>query len=250
MLAAALPIKSSKSSFFKGLDYSARKTCSHTESSSLMDYSTFVIDEYQSSRKFNAEDDGVLTKEYLQKSDGSSDLWSAVADTLQKSPQECIARHSSLHSNTDAWNDEEQLKLLKIIETIGPYNWPIIAEMLGTNRTPVDCLRVYRKSYIHNATKNNEWSKEEDLILNEAVSKFGTDSWQVVSQQLPGRTSVQCMNRHRKSLECQQQITSGRWTETEERQLFIAAVLYNIPTLASSRVVDPSRQGGKLFSIE
>jgi hypothetical protein len=240
-----LPIKSTKSSFFVGFDYGHDEPCEE-DSVRLLNYSTSVISDYQRSQTFPPPEDQRFLRGATDGTDETSNARKTDSNAIEKSSQECFARFSSSTSNKEPWLDEEKSALLKLVTKLGPYNWSYIAEQLGTNRSATDCLRIYRKS-MQDATLHSDWSKEEDSILNEAVRKYGTDSWQAIACELSGRTSVQCMNRYRKSIECQLESTGGRWTEDEERQLFIAAAIYNVPTLATSTAASILEQPGKIL---
>jgi hypothetical protein len=39
------------------------------------------------------------------------------------------------------------------------------------------------------------WTKEEDLMLADAVRKYGGKNWKKIAESLPGRTDVQCLHR-------------------------------------------------------
>lgn len=40
-----------------------------------------------------------------------------------------------------------------------------------------------------------KWTKDEDDILKEAISKHGTNNWSLISNEIPGRTGKQCRER-------------------------------------------------------
>ena len=59
------------------------------------------------------------------------------------------------------------------------------------------------------------WTKEEDLMLSEAVKKNAGKNWKKIAESLPGRTDVQCLHRWQKVLN--PSLVKGPWTEEEDR---------------------------------
>ena len=44
-------------------------------------------------------------------------------------------------------------------------------------------------------SSKGHWTKEEDVILTEAVAICNGKNWKKVAESLPGRTDVQCLHR-------------------------------------------------------
>ena len=102
---------------------------------------------------------------------------------------ECQARwlnHDHPRLQTRAvWKKPEREKLYEIAERHNATDWRSIATELGvrrhlrsaltlqTNRTPADCLRVWRQRPVDKIA----WSKHEDALLREGVALFG-ENWQ------------------------------------------------------------------------
>jgi hypothetical protein len=171
-------------------------------------------------------------------SDAALVPWDDVSTATQKSPRECFRQYynvcsSSLNFNKD-WEVEEEKKLLQLASQHNYHNWHIIAYELGTNRSPFGCLKHYQQTLNSDLVLSEEWSKEEDDSLKEAVEECGVGNWQAVSSYLPGRTAPQCLNRWRKSFH-QQQSVSGAWLDQEERALFLAAYAFNVPMLNDTK---------------
>jgi hypothetical protein len=164
--------------------------------------------------------------------------WREASKATHKSSRECFRQYynvccSSL--NFDAqWDAEEERSLLQLASHHSYHNWHIIAYELGTNRSPFACLKHYQQTLNSDLVISEEWSREEDVSLREAVDECGLGNWQAVSSYLPGRTAPQCLNRWRKSFH-QQQSVSGPWLEQEERALFLAAYAFNVPTLNNTK---------------
>lgn len=96
--------------------------------------------------------------------------------------------------NHGVWTMLEDKKLLLIVQERGIYNWIDISVMLGTQRTPFQCLARYQRS-LNPHILNKDWTEEEDNMLRTAVEIFGDKNWQLVASNLEGRTGTQCSNR-------------------------------------------------------
>lgn len=154
---------------------------------------------------------------------------------------ECYMQHTNVDDpsiNNAEWTSEEDRQLLELVEKYAEHEWSHIAEELGTNRTPIACLRHYQQSLNTKLLNNNEWSSEEDLLLKQAVETYGKGKWQKVSSCVPARSSTQCMNRWVQSNLCQENVVAGKWLEQEERLLFLAAVAYNAPRMQQFKKTD------------
>ena len=72
----------------------------------------------------------------------------------------------------------------------------------------------YQKASNKNILKGH-WTKEEDLKLGQAVTKYDGKNWKKIAESLPGRTDVQCLHRWQKVLN--PNLVKGPWTEEEDR---------------------------------
>ena len=61
------------------------------------------------------------------------------------------------------------------------------------------------------------WNKEEDLLLKEAVARFGAKQWKRIALHVPGRTHTQCLQRWNKVL--RPGLKKGPWTKQEDEKL-------------------------------
>jgi myb proto-oncogene protein len=68
---------------------------------------------------------------------------------------------------------------------------------------------------LHGNSTKGHWTKEEDLMLADAVKKNGGKNWKKIAESLPGRTDVQCLHRWQKVLN--PSLVKGPWTEEEDR---------------------------------
>lgn len=154
---------------------------------------------------------------------------------------ECFMQYTNIDHpdiNNTEWSEDEDFQLLELVEKYSEHEWILIAEELGTKRTSIACLRHYQQTLNSKLLNNSEWSADEDLILKQAVEKCGKGKWQAVAAQIPGRSSVQCMNRWAKSNHCQESAVAGKWVEQEERLLFLAALAHDAPRMQQSKKTD------------
>lgn len=96
--------------------------------------------------------------------------------------------------NHGPWTTDEDKMILYLVQKNGVNDWINIAEAVGTNRTPFQCLARYQRS-LNASILKREWTKDEDAQLSVAVEAFGERDWQSVASALNGRTGTQCSNR-------------------------------------------------------
>eukprot|EP01080_Neovahlkampfia_damariscottae_P002175 gene2175-2039_t len=63
-------------------------------------------------------------------------------------------------------------------------------------------------------SKKGGWSEEEDVLLTDAVEKYGGKNWKKIAEHLNGRTGVQCLHRWQKVLN--PTLIKGPWTKEED----------------------------------
>lgn len=61
------------------------------------------------------------------------------------------------------------------------------------------------------------WSKEEDDILLELAEKYSYRNWKAISENLEGRTPIQCSARYKR---IRPGLTKGAWTVEEDKNVF------------------------------
>ncbi len=74
-------------------------------------------------------------------------------------------------------------------------------------------IRIHKR-IIKKSTRGH-WTKEEDKVLEAAVSKYKGKSWKKIACELTGRTDVQCLHRWQKVLN--PMLIKGPWTELEDK---------------------------------
>ncbi|CAI9261822.1 unnamed protein product [Lactuca saligna] len=155
--------------------------------------------------------------------------WERLASmyVIARSGPECQSRWMNSEDpliNCEAWSLTEDKKLLYTVQNRGLSNWIDIADALGTNRTPFQCLSRFQRSLNASIIKN-EWTPPEDEELRNAVAEYGETNWQLVASTLEGRTGTQCSNRWKKSLNPMRERV-GKWAPDEDKHLKIAVKLF------------------------
>ncbi|KAF1505750.1 snRNA-activating protein complex subunit 4, partial [Megadyptes antipodes antipodes] len=127
--------------------------------------------------------------------------------------------------NKKEWTEEEIERLKKIAAKHGYLDWQTIAEELGTNRTPFQCLQKYQ---IYNKDlKRKEWTKGEDQMLLELVQEMRVGShipYKKIAYYMEGRDSAQLIYRWTKSVD--PSLKKGPWTPEEDAMLLAAVKKY------------------------
>ncbi|KAF8803849.1 hypothetical protein BYT27DRAFT_7108914, partial [Phlegmacium glaucopus] len=130
-------------------------------------------------------------------------------------------RHPKI--NHGEWAAPEVAKLnglvSEVLEEKGMVDWVEVAKQLGTNRTPLDCLRHGLPRQRHS------WTTDQDQRLIDSVKSCGISNWQLVARNVsPHATASQCQNRWCKSLD--PALQRGNWTEEEDDRLRKAVAGY------------------------
>ncbi|KAL3228987.1 Myb-like DNA-binding protein BAS1 [Nakaseomyces bracarensis] len=94
------------------------------------------------------------------------------------------------------WTPEEDEKLVKAYEKLGPKWLDISSEILG--RTEDQCSKRYIEILGPSSKERlREWTLEEELSLISKVKKYGT-KWRTISSEMVNRPSLTCRNRWRR----------------------------------------------------
>ena len=98
-------------------------------------------------------------------------------------------------SKCKRWTDEEDQRLRDAIEKYGTDNWLAVSTYVAGGRTKAQCSQRWNRCLDPKILHNN-WTREEEEKLIEAVQRYSPRSWTRVSAELPGRTDVQCRFRY------------------------------------------------------
>ncbi|KAF5388265.1 hypothetical protein D9615_000172 [Tricholomella constricta] len=151
----------------------------------------------------------------------------SIACTVKRTADQCRIRwlgdrHPNInHSN---WSSSELDKLKAIVSAQletndGKVDWVHVSMDLGTNRTPIDCMRrgIPRQRHI--------WHPEADEKLTEAVKLYGTDNWGIVARFVSeDATASQCSGRYSRAIDLSRK--RGPWTHDEFERLKVAVAAY------------------------
>ncbi|NXC08378.1 SNPC4 protein, partial [Orthonyx spaldingii] len=123
--------------------------------------------------------------------------------------------------NKKEWTEEEIERLKQIAAEHSYLDWQTIAQELGTNRTPFQCLQKYQ---IYNKDlKRKEWTRNEDQMLLELVQEMRVGShipYKKIAYYMEGRDSAQLIYRWTKSVD--PSLKKGPWTPEEDAMLMAA----------------------------
>ncbi|NWV98862.1 SNPC4 protein, partial [Machaerirhynchus nigripectus] len=127
--------------------------------------------------------------------------------------------------NKKEWTEEEIERLKQIAAKHNYLDWQTIAQELGTNRTPFQCLQKYQ---IYNKDlKRKEWTKDEDQMLLDLVQEMRVGShipYKKIAYYMEGRDSAQLIYRWTKSVD--PSLKKGPWTPEEDAMLMAAVKKY------------------------
>lgn len=156
--------------------------------------------------------------------------WEAISNLKlneKRSAIECkLYWKNHLHPdiNLRAWTASEDLKLKEIVKEQKEKNWPKIAKMLNTGRTPIQCIRRYRRKFCN---YKRPFLPHEDAQVLSLVQKYGVGSvipFNIISSHMKNRTPTQVHHRWNKTLD--PSIKRGKWTAEEDICLLQAVAAY------------------------
>ncbi|NXB96260.1 SNPC4 protein, partial [Vidua chalybeata] len=142
--------------------------------------------------------------------------------------------------NKDEWTEEELERLKQIAAEHNYLDWQTIAQELGTNRTPFQCLQKYQ--LCNKDLKRKEWTKEEDQMLLELVQEMRVGShipYKKIAYYMEGRDSAQLIYRWTKSVD--PSLRKGPWTAEEDAMLMAAVNKYGEKDWYKIRTEVPGR---------
>lgn len=143
-----------------------------------------------------------------------------IADQYKRdrSALECAiqwSRNDHPSINHAEWGAEEIDRLEAVAQKFGGRDWETIAEKMGNGRTSAACFRQYKKTHY----VRMPWSKDEDVLLREAVETLGEVNWAAIAAVVKGRTSSQCNARWKLISNTGKK---GRWDKAEVQRMLRA----------------------------
>lgn len=92
------------------------------------------------------------------------------------------------------FTQEEDDMLIAAIERMGTRDWEGIAQEMK-HRTPRQCRERWN-NYLSPTITSDPWSKEEDSLLDELFTEFGS-KWSKISEYFPNRSANGIRNRYK-----------------------------------------------------
>ncbi|EAX96507.1 Myb-like DNA-binding domain containing protein [Trichomonas vaginalis G3] len=99
------------------------------------------------------------------------------------------------NKKSKTWTKHEDQRLLAAIHKYGFLDWNKISEFVGNGRSRSQCVQRWSRS-LNPLINKTQWTKEEDEKLLRLVNKHGKRSWTKISNEIDGRTDVQCRYRY------------------------------------------------------
>eukprot|EP00002_Diphylleia_rotans_P028993 TRINITY_DN5866_c0_g1_i1.p1 TRINITY_DN5866_c0_g1~~TRINITY_DN5866_c0_g1_i1.p1 ORF type:complete len:302 (+),score=50.13 TRINITY_DN5866_c0_g1_i1:76-981(+) len=94
------------------------------------------------------------------------------------------------------WTTQEDSILLQYMNLYPNCGWKVIADMVGTDKTPDQCCQRWHR-VLNPEIRHVDWTHEEDCILTTWVSHYKPGSWRKIAKHIRGRTGQQCRYRWR-----------------------------------------------------
>lgn len=138
-----------------------------------------------SKAKWTADEDEILTRAVVLNGEGN---WKKIAGSLtDRSHLQCLHRWQKVLNPAlvkGPWKEEEDNKLIELVEKYGPKDWSTIASHIQ-GRIGKQCRERWFNHLSPEVRKTN-WSPEEDRIIIDAHHRLG-NKWTAISKLLDGR---------------------------------------------------------------
>lgn len=138
-----------------------------------------------SKAKWTTDEDEILTRAVVMNGEGN---WKKIASSLtDRSHLQCLHRWQKVLNPAlvkGPWKEEEDNKLVELVEKFGPKDWSTIASHIQ-GRIGKQCRERWFNHLSPEVRKTN-WSPEEDRIIIEAHHRLG-NKWTAISKLLDGR---------------------------------------------------------------
>lgn len=118
-----------------------------------------------------------------------------IMDVPEEPIPSLLAPNDSSMKKVRNWTSYEDQRLIAGVSKFGTDDWKRVCAFVGNNRNKLQCLQRWQRS-INPLINKGDWTMEEDVKLIESVKIFGEKKWTKVSQDLIGRTDVQCRYRY------------------------------------------------------
>lgn len=126
-----------------------------------------------------------------------SKKWKCISEYVAtKTERQCLHRSRTKQLNMscrNTWNEEEDKKLVFLVEKMGR-NWSKISKYF-LKRTDANCRERY-VNVLDPELRKGSWSSDEDKRLMHAVETYGRNKWSLVCREIRGRNNKQCRRRY------------------------------------------------------
>lgn len=110
------------------------------------------------------------------------------------------------------FSKELDANLLRLVKELGETSWSRISKLLG--KSEIKCHKRYLELTNQSHLANAPWSKEEDELITQIVTKNGARDWTGIAMSLPGRIGKQCRERWHHHLS--PDVIKRKWTLDED----------------------------------
>jgi len=169
-----------------------------------------------SKAKWTADEDEILTRAVVLNGEGN---WKKIAQSLtDRSHLQCLHRWQKVLNPAlvkGPWKEEEDNKLVELVEKYGPKDWSTIASHIQ-GRIGKQCRERWFNHLSPEVRKTN-WSPEEDRIIIEAHHRLG-NKWTAISKLLDGRPANAIKNHWNSTLLKRIQDSNGGLPVRRERK--------------------------------
>uniref|UniRef100_A0A8B9HPG2 V-myb avian myeloblastosis viral oncogene homolog-like 2a n=2 Tax=Astyanax mexicanus TaxID=7994 RepID=A0A8B9HPG2_ASTMX len=126
--------------------------------------------------------------------------------------QEALGEQRGNEKARPKWTQDEDDSLISLVQQFGTQKWESVAGCLPS-RTEQECKYRFT-SVLDPALIKGAWTKEEDNMLIELVTRFGDKKWAKIASYLKGRRGKQCRERWHNHLD--PSVNKNSWTEDED----------------------------------
>jgi hypothetical protein len=169
-----------------------------------------------SKAKWTADEDEILTRAVVLNGEGN---WKKIAGSLSdRSHLQCLHRWQKVLNPAlvkGPWKEEEDNKLVELVEKYGPKDWSTIASHIQ-GRIGKQCRERWFNHLSPEVRKTN-WSPEEDRIIIDAHHRLG-NKWTAISKLLDGRPANAIKNHWNSTLLKRIQDNGGMPSVRRERK--------------------------------
>jgi hypothetical protein len=123
--------------------------------------------------------------------------------------------HNRPQAQSAIWTAQEDAELIRLMQSNFPPAWDsLIVQFPGRNTQQI---AARWESVLNPSLIKGSWTREEDKIIIDYVTRYGTRNWVQLSRSLPGRNGKQCRERWINHLN--PAVVHQGWTPEEDDKL-------------------------------